>query len=81
MNLQETNILRKLDETVESIGEGIIGTQYGNITVRKVANNTYYAVLHATSMELIFANGTASNAFLKLADKIKANTKRKQNGK
>ena len=73
MNLQETHILRKLDETVESSGEGIIGTQYGNITVRRVANDTYYAVLHATSMELTFASGTASNAFLKLADKIKAN--------
>lgn len=73
MNLQETHILRKPDNKVELDGERIIGTQHGNITVRKVAENTYFAVLHASGFELTFSSGMASTAFLKLAEKIKAN--------
>lgn len=71
MNLQETHILRKLDETVLNDGEAIVGTNYGNVTVRKTGQ-TFVAIAHNSNFDLSFCDSCPSAAFLKLAAKLKS---------
>lgn len=72
MNLNETFILAKLDKAVEASGEAIIGTQYGDITVRKDRSGFVAMIQLESETQFTYEASGATNAFLKLADKLKA---------
>jgi hypothetical protein len=73
LNLQETHILRRLDESV-ALGEPkVVETQFGEITVRKnVAGQFTASICTAQLLDVVFDRST-SGAFLKLAGKIRNN--------
>lgn len=73
MNIRMCVILKKLDQTVYSGTPAIIGTQYGDITVRKAMIPGYCAEIGSGEFPDRYAYGeTPSIAFQKLAGIVKA---------
>lgn len=70
LNGQECHLLRKLDETVERDGSAIIGTQFGDVLVRK-ATRGFIAHMVENKWRGTFNHGAASSAFLQLANKLR----------
>lgn len=71
MNGQEVHTLRRLDETVEREGAAIIGTQYGDVLVEAAASGYIASIEIEKYFPVVVRYGTASGAFLKLADKLR----------
>ena len=73
MNMRMCVILKKLDQTVYGGAPAIIGTQYGDITVRKALMPGYVAQIGSGEVPDKCAYGeTPSIAFRKLSGTVKA---------
>jgi hypothetical protein len=74
MTVTKCEVLRKLDQTLYAGQPAIVGTQYGDITVRKAMTPGYCATLgEGDTFSDFYAYGfTPSTAFLALAEKMKA---------
>lgn len=68
MNLQETHLLRKLDESMIDGKSRIIATQFGDVTIKKTDKN-YLALFQDSSIGVY--DSISSVAFLRLGDKLK----------
>lgn len=69
MNLQETHLLRQLDEEVERNGSAIIGAEpFGDVTVI-TRKDKFFAV--SVGMAKTAVGVTASSAFLNLASQLR----------
>jgi hypothetical protein len=72
LNLRETHLLRRLDEKVQLGEPKAVETQYGDVVVAKnVVGGFVASVNNENYFDLVFAY-SASDAFLKLADKLRA---------
>lgn len=71
LNLQETHLLRRLDEQVQVRQPKAIETQYGDVIVRKNVVGGFSASINSGKrLNVVFAF-TASDAFLKMANKLR----------
>ena len=72
MNLQETHTLRRLDETVYSGQVGVIGTQYGDVSVLSTRQHGFCAEVWENGHKWHAFGLTPTVAFLQLAGQLKA---------
>lgn len=71
MNLQETHILRKLDERVMSGSRGTIETQFGDVYIYPTTRGFVAEYFDANNIKHVVFDAVPSVAFLKIADQIK----------
>ncbi len=72
MNLQETHTLRRLDETVYYGRVGVVGTQYGEISVATTRRHGYCAEAVENGHRWHAFGPTPTTAFMQLAGQLKA---------
>lgn len=71
MNLQETNVLRRLDEKVEAGTPGIIETNRGEVLIKRTLHLGFVAILKEDGGKLWNVYGVKpSVAFLSLVEQI-----------
>ncbi len=68
MTLQETHILRQLDEKMIDGQTRIIGTQFGDVIIKKTQKD-FLAILEDSSIGIY--DSIPSNAVLRLGQKLK----------
>ncbi len=71
MNLQEVNVLRRLDNLVTAGGTGVVETQFGPVTVHPTRYHGYAAeILDDNGQKWVEFAHVPSAAFLRLGESV-----------